>query len=400
MQWRRWELFCCYFLFTLIRHKLTLITSLPVHKENLYKWVGCVSKFYYDYHLAKFDNKKTVLTNKVKAFGSDPLESSQMKEIDRAQLTTFITQFRFRAKRDLFIDKSSVKENPGSDTHFLLVPPPPPLPPPPIVNNNPPTSSSKKRKVGNDNPSQGFQPLHPNVIRAQQIIDGSRAQNSNMQHHHMLLQQQIFQQQPWQYPQHARQHPQQNRNAVPPLVVHNSTDRRVSQEAIAKSIARAESLEAAQGTINEAPARAAMGKVKEEPAGSSSQNPRVAQKETKETEIIDLAGSDDEENDAKETSAPPISSTGAIAGSSNNGDSKANVYVASNNGENNDEQEEDDDASVSSTKEDYKKLCNQLSSKLEERNEADRQTKKENRRLKKEVLQLKQQLEAIHLLPS
>ena len=78
-------------------------------------------------------------------------------------------------------------------------------------------------------------------------------------------------------------------------MVHNSTDRRVSQEAIAKSIARAESLEAAQGTINEAPARAAMGKVKEEPDGSSSQNPRVAQKETKETEIIDLAGSDDEE---------------------------------------------------------------------------------------------------------
>jgi len=91
-----------------------------VHRMNLFAWVSAVAKFYYDYHLAKFDGKKMKLTMKLTEFGPDSVHPP-LKEIDRSHLTSFDSQYRFYAKRSIRIDQKSVKENVGRDTHFSLV---------------------------------------------------------------------------------------------------------------------------------------------------------------------------------------------------------------------------------------------------------------------------------------
>lgn len=95
-----------------------------VHKDNMYTWVGAVTKFFYDHHLLKFSQKKADLTQKIKVFGSD-LTASRMKEIDRCQLTQFNIQYTFYGEKSIRI-KRNPKELVGRDTHFLLVPDAPP----------------------------------------------------------------------------------------------------------------------------------------------------------------------------------------------------------------------------------------------------------------------------------
>jgi len=91
-----------------------------VHRMNLYAWISAVTKFYYDYHLAKFDGKKMKLSMKLNEFGLDSVHPP-LKEIDRSHLTSFVLQYKFYAKRSIRIDQKSVKENVGPDTHFSLV---------------------------------------------------------------------------------------------------------------------------------------------------------------------------------------------------------------------------------------------------------------------------------------
>lgn len=91
-----------------------------VHKDNLFIWVGAVTRFFYDYHLLKFDQKKTDLTEKIKHFGPE-LTNERMKEIDRCQLTQFDIQYTFYGERSIRI-KRNPKEIAGRDTYFSLIP--------------------------------------------------------------------------------------------------------------------------------------------------------------------------------------------------------------------------------------------------------------------------------------
>ena len=91
-----------------------------VHKENLYIWVGAVTRFFYDHHLMKFDQKKRELTEKIKGFGPD-ITTARMKEIDRCHLTKFNLQYSFYGGKSIRI-KRNPKEIVGRDTHFSLVP--------------------------------------------------------------------------------------------------------------------------------------------------------------------------------------------------------------------------------------------------------------------------------------
>ena len=95
-----------------------------VHKENLYMWVGAVSKFFYDHHLSKFDMKKTELTAKIKNFGPD-ITNTRMREIDRCELSTYDLEFTFYGTKSIRV-KRNPSEIVGRDTHFKLVPDAPP----------------------------------------------------------------------------------------------------------------------------------------------------------------------------------------------------------------------------------------------------------------------------------
>lgn len=95
-------------------------TNGQAHKENLFAWLGAVTKFFYDHHLAKFDNKKMELTQKIKQFGPE-LTNSRMKVIDRCQLTTFDVRFSFYGSKSIRINRNS-REIAGIDTRFLLIP--------------------------------------------------------------------------------------------------------------------------------------------------------------------------------------------------------------------------------------------------------------------------------------
>ena len=69
-----------------------------VHKTNLFKWVGSVSKFFYEYHLRKYDGKKTRLTAKIKEFGRDSVETA-LKTVDESELTNFTVNVKYYAKK-------------------------------------------------------------------------------------------------------------------------------------------------------------------------------------------------------------------------------------------------------------------------------------------------------------
>jgi hypothetical protein len=52
-----------------------------VHKGNLFAWVGAIASFFYNYNLAKFDNKKTVFTEKIRCYGPK-LMLARVKDIN------------------------------------------------------------------------------------------------------------------------------------------------------------------------------------------------------------------------------------------------------------------------------------------------------------------------------
>lgn len=101
-----------------------------VHSENLFMWVRAVTRFFYDYHLAKFDKQRTRLTERLTEFGSEPVEMP-LKEVDKSHFTTFTAKFHYYRNRIIVIDQKTAQEATGPDTHFHLVPPPPPLDSPP-----------------------------------------------------------------------------------------------------------------------------------------------------------------------------------------------------------------------------------------------------------------------------
>ncbi|KAL3827005.1 hypothetical protein ACHAXA_000069 [Cyclostephanos tholiformis] len=90
------------------------------HEKNLMSWVGCISQFYYKYHLDKFHGRKTELTTKIAHFGDQLLKKNrQLKTLDSSDLTKFNLSFKSTGK-NIRVDKSTAKELVGSDTLYRL----------------------------------------------------------------------------------------------------------------------------------------------------------------------------------------------------------------------------------------------------------------------------------------
>lgn len=273
-----------------------------VHKDNLFTWVGCVTKFFYEYHLAKFNNKRTRLTATLTEFGSDPIKA-QLNELDRSHLTTFNAHFSYYAKKSIRIDRKTAEENVGADTHFTLRADAPRrspsrLPAPTLAAE----PVAKKRKTRNTPEKQAVarncsqRPLQTNDVATNALTQ-----------------------------QFSRQ---QAQNVCPPD----------------------EHDDGVQG--NHPPSQISCVST-----GQHSSSATVKQEvDAQSSELIVPVGDDEE------------SVTESVA------------------------------ESVVSTKDEYKNLCQQLSLKLEQRKVADRKTKKENRRLKEEILELKREVERHQLL--
>ena len=91
------------------------------HKCNLFAWVGAVSAFFYNYHLAKFDNKKTILTKQIQDYGT-AMQHVGVKNMAMSDFTSFKDcKHKCYGKKSIRFDRSSAKEILGIDTHFKLV---------------------------------------------------------------------------------------------------------------------------------------------------------------------------------------------------------------------------------------------------------------------------------------
>ena len=83
-------------------------------------WVGCVSHFYYQFHLTKFHDKKTDLTREIARFGDDLLQTNrQLKTLGSSNLTKYTMSFKTTGK-NIRVDKSTVEEVLGTDTLYRL----------------------------------------------------------------------------------------------------------------------------------------------------------------------------------------------------------------------------------------------------------------------------------------
>jgi len=368
-----------------------------VHKKNLFIWVGSITKFFYDYHLAKYFNKKQRLTAKIKGCGTDLIQT-EVKEIDRCQLTSFNANFKNYAKKSIRIDQKSVQQIVGSDTHFSLVcDRPPAVNLPSSVTSASDTPVSKKRKITH---AQGQVPTEPNQPSPVNSGDIARTQMQNANrpgaatqafrpisnHPQGGVQQQTNTGQlpappncpssarnPQQHPpQHFQQPDHRHTNGTQPQM--NLHDQRMQLRQQLKHHGT-QQLHQHRSSSQPTSQNASDG------GASTSQN--VACAVQKDAEIIDLL------DDSSRDSASPVASNTEALGDNENGGMEANgENAAVANAENNDE----DDDSVSSAKDYYKDLCSQLTLGMEKKKESDNRMKKENRNLKEEIFELRNEV--------
>lgn len=91
-----------------------------VHRDNLFAWVGSVTKFYYRYHLKKYNNLKKVLSCQISQYAESqvPIE---VKTYNESHFTSY--QLTFEQYRDTIrVDPKVAKEIVGTDTYFRLHP--------------------------------------------------------------------------------------------------------------------------------------------------------------------------------------------------------------------------------------------------------------------------------------
>jgi len=371
-----------------------------IHEANMKAWVSCVSKFYYDYHFAKFNNLKTVLTNKVKAFGSEELPSEALKGIDNSQLTTFEPKYKVygRVKKSIIVDKrKAISIITGRDTRFKLLPdpPPPPPPPPPIVNPASAhaaqqpfqfqpivnTGGSKKRRVEQQPPPAALggvnmQMLVGNNVQIAQQVLGQMAptpqlgfgrnpqpqlqvqQEQNVETMDPLLQMNL----------HSLQRPRRQQPSG------TTTGQPSSQSATSVET----STQQHQSTVPPAPASGNKQSVSIDSGKTSS---KQVDKSKDGIEIIDLAA----DSGAEDNNTVATTNNTTQGSTSNVKEEEPNAAAAASN----DKDDDMDEGSVSSTKDYYKDFCTQLTAKLVVKNEACSKMRKENKQLKKEMKRVK-----------
>ena len=83
--------------------------------------VGCVTHFFYHYHLAKYNGRKTDLTREVARFGDDLLKSNrEIKTLDTSNLTMYKLSLK-QSQKNIRVEKSTAEEMIGSDTLYRLL---------------------------------------------------------------------------------------------------------------------------------------------------------------------------------------------------------------------------------------------------------------------------------------
>lgn len=91
------------------------------HKENLMAMVGCVTHFFYHYHLAKYNGRKTDLTREVARFGDDLLKSNRkIKTLDSSNLTMYNLSLK-QSQKSIRVEKNTAEEICGADTLYRLL---------------------------------------------------------------------------------------------------------------------------------------------------------------------------------------------------------------------------------------------------------------------------------------
>ena len=89
-----------------------------IHEENLLAWVGAITKYYYNYHLKKYNRQKKVLSAKISHY-VDSKMPEEPKMYRESEFTTF--QLLFGQYRGMIkVDDKKSKEIVGSDTWFRL----------------------------------------------------------------------------------------------------------------------------------------------------------------------------------------------------------------------------------------------------------------------------------------
>jgi hypothetical protein len=329
-----------------------------VHKGNLFAWVGAVASFFYNYHLAKFNNKKAVLTDKIKCYGSEPTRVA-MKDIDRSELTTFTYHHTYYRNKYIRIVKASAREIIGIDTHFKLVCDKHPVNVPSSVTYDEP--ASRKRKVDH-------------ILGGSGDHAGSSTMNQNAMTYPPREHMQQF------FGQHA---PQFDRGRG--LESGTGNDNMTGSVAGVGGAYHNQSGAPLLGTgshmqfptvgmINYHPDRQQLQHFRNEDA------PPPLSRSTNTEEPIPI-----------QTTKFPASSTTSTNHNvstvvSRRSEDGANATMADTADDN------DDDDSVSSTKSYYKDLCEKLTAELEKRNAIDHATKIKTKRLKRDLVELKDEL--------
>ena len=111
-----------------------------IHRDNIVAWVSAVTKFYYNYHFKMCDNKKTVLTERVKYWEEQAkflvkqeatASSSAIKPFASSEFSSFHL-LMWHLRSDLIVPRKTMgtKLVRGKDALMCLPEEPPPRPPP------------------------------------------------------------------------------------------------------------------------------------------------------------------------------------------------------------------------------------------------------------------------------
>jgi hypothetical protein len=317
------------------------------HKCNLFAWVGAVSAFFYNYHLAKFDNKKTILTNQIQDYGT-AMQQVDMKDIDKSDFTSFKDcKHKYYGKKSIRFDRSCAKEILGIDTQFKLV-----------CNTHPVTISktskvtnviSEKRKRDHDggsspNKHQNVATAHTSVLNAPQQPHSPYC-NTNKGQNPITFQYQ----QPVKRGKRLVDLSHLKNSANQSNQSNDDTDAAVYNDDM----------------------------IVERPTRESTANDQIG------NQNLSYVSTDPaEKNMVVEHPAKELT----VASSNDNGMLNTS---ATDTADNND----DDNDSVSSTKSTYKDFCKQLTISLEIKNTRHREDKKEQKRLEQKVSELEREIE-------
>ena len=398
-----------------------------VHKGNLFAWVGAVTSFFYNYHLAKFFNKKMVLTEKIRCYGPDPT-LARMKDIDRSELTTFMYHHKTYGSKSIRITQASAKEIVGIDTHFKLVCDKLPVN---VVSSSVTTDerASKKRKVdqlqsgsgghadyltllhGASNAGLGAGAHNNQGIAAPQFTGGKRDYSHNPSHiNSPYFNNNIGNDLNKKYQEQLARQQQQQQSANANSLPHTITRELPCHSDLAGGSRAYHNQSGAPHLVNaihmqsstRGKTTAHLGRLQQEQPGNEDDPPLMGESITADEPSPITKGSQRQNSDLAADEADVAKNTTlgtqALAVTSSNAnrdgavsrkerDDGANTAMA-------DAASDDgDDDSVSSTKSYYKDLCEKLTVVLEQRKVADRAARIEKKVLKRDVAELKKEVE-------